>query len=816
MLCSDIGPLDAKIMLIGEAPGAEEEQTGKPFVGQAGHLLKAMCKAAGIDYNACYVTNISPERPPGNNFGYFYEDGKRSVPKESLRRCWFALNDKINRIKPRVVICLGDEPLRAVTNLRGIRLWRGSRIKAQGTTVIATYHPSAVLRQGGLKSDEPEKERKGSEAYRVIVEMDLRKAKRIAMREEEKRPKIVITIEPTLQQVIDWARTVEQDARFSDNVRVGFDIETIGTTVRSIALAAQHGSEIRSISIPFLRMINSTPVSLSVIGSTITPGGGADNNYWSTVDEEIVLEAIASILENPRISKVGQNSIHFDAPLIERSFEIKIANHAMDLMHAWHVLYPTLPKGLDFICTAICDHENYWALHDSQVDQSDWPYNAMDAAVTLEASILVDKELKNENLDKFYYTYIHRLSFALLAAERKGVSFDVKAAEEMKSEMMKGLDDCKEKLKKLIGEEVNPLSPKQVKDLLYDKLGFPKIYHHKSSKETVNEDALRRLCSKYPNEPALSLIIKYRKISKLISTYIDVLLDADGRMRCNYDVSGTITGRISSSRTIFRTGMDLHNVPTGHTPGVPSTRHLLIADPDCVFVAGDLKQAEAMVVAWILAGLGDRKLYDLYQDPSFDIHRWCAANFVYLIPENDVTKEQRQQGGKLANHSGNYMAGPGVMERRAIQMGYEGFTFRFCKEILARRTNAIPGLRVWWADVERKVKATRTLTTCFGRRIHFFGRLQGEEMRSAVAFEPQSVVADVCNKMFLALSNSDKWIPVLTTHDEVVLNVPKRYADDAAQALIDTSQIPLRLRPGIPDLVIPIEIKRGLNWRDLK
>jgi DNA polymerase-1 len=384
----------------------------------------------------------------------------------------------------------------------------------------------------------------------------------------------------------------------------------------------------------------------------------------------------------------------------------------------------------------------------------------------------------------------------------------------MKKEQESKLTELSSQLNALLGEDFNPCSPKQVQQLLYEKLRFPVVYHHKTKKATADEDALLRLSAKYPNEPALRMIIEYRKISKMISTFIDVKVDVDGAMRCSYNASGTITGRISSSKTIWGTGMDLHNIPTGYTPGVPSTRHLYIARPGCLFVKGDLKQAEAMVVAWILKSLGDDTLYDLYKDPAFDIHRWCAARFVYQIPEDQVTKEQRQQGGKLANHSGNYMAGPGVMERRARQMGYEGFSFRFCKEILERRAAGIPGLRVWWNEVERQVKATRMLQTCFGRRLHFFERLEGDELRSAVAFEPQSTVGDVCNEMFIRLSNSNVYYPLLTTHDEIVVECQDKNSGLVAAEMLRMAKISLAIRPNVEPLIIPIEISIGKNWRD--
>ncbi len=790
MRCSDIGPLDSDIMMIGEAPGQEEERVGKPFIGRAGNLLKSICVASGINFHQCYVTNISPERPPNNNFGYFYEDDKRNVPKASLRKCWFDLADKIVRLKPKVVVCLGEEPLRAVTNLRGIGAWRGTRIEAHGTKVIATYHPANILRQY---------------SNRVIAEMDLSKALRESEGLVYQEPEIIIS--PTISDVLSWIR----DAKYR-GTRVAFDIETFGKLVRSISFAQRRKDGISAISIPLIRMISSSSVSFVSKGTMLKQvGGRSDINYWSKGDEEIVLQAIAGILENKRLEKVGQNSIGFDAPLIELNFGIKVFSHRMDLMHAWHVLYAALPKSLNFICAAITDHPNYWTQHEVSVDESEWRYNAMDSVVTLEASEKVDDELIDEGLDEFYYSHVHPLIVELQKMERRGVIFDKVAAKVMEKRLLEKLKGIQAQIDGIVGREINVASSKQIRDLLYGELKFPVIRHHKTKKPTADEDALQRLHAKYPDEAVLRLIVAHRKTLKLTSTYVNPKIDPDGRCRCSYNASGTITGRVASSKTIFGTGMDLHNIPKGYTAGSESTRHLYVAGEGNSFVIGDLKQAEAMVVAWILKSLGDPTVYDLYHNPSFDIHKWCAANFVYLIPEDQVTKTQRQQGGKLANHSGNYMAGPGVMERRALKEGYEGFTYAYCKGVLNRRIAGIPGLRIWWSSVEREIKDSRTLKTCFGRRLHFFGRLEGEELRSAVAFEPQSTVGDICNKMLPVL---DKWNPVLTNQDEIVLEVKDADVNAAAQAMEEASKITLNLRPNVEPLIIPIEICVGKNWKD--
>lgn len=797
MLCRDIGPVDADIILVGEAPGDTEDIQGIPFVGQSGHLLKSMCECSGINYNQCYVTNVSPLKPPNKNFGYFYEDPKRSIPKASLQQQWERLQEKIKSIKPKCVICLGEEALRAVTNLKGIGSWRGTRIEAFNTIVIPTYHPAAILREYNL---------------RCISEMDLRKALKESKGLTYVKPTIITN--PNLTEAIEWLKVPSET--------VSFDIETIGERIRCIGFARRDKDSITAICIPFMRMLQSSSPSFNSSGDGVVQCVRNDVNYWEPHQEEAILEAIAFVLENQSIKKVGQNSIHFDAPIIQREFGISIQNHWMDIMHAWHLLYPSFPKGLDFISSILTDHPNYWSLKDTQNDKSEWEYNAMDCIITLEAYEQIEKELEEFGLSSFYRNQIHPLVFALLEAEQKGVVFDVIEAKKMETRLQAKLDEILKAIKAFASDEsFNPNSPKQLQELLYEKLKFPCVYHRKSKKPTTDEDALRRLQKKYPNEPALSSIIEYRKVFKLISTYISPKLDTDGRIRCSYNASGTVTGRIASTKTLRGTGMDLHNIPKGYTRGSESTRHLYIADKGNTFVVGDLKQAEAMAVAWLLLSLGDNTLYDLYQNPSFDIHKWCAANFVYCIPESQVTKAQRQQGGKLANHSGNYMAGPGVMERRALQEGYEGFTYAFCKDILQRRTNGIPGLRVWWDDVRRKISSTRMLTTCFGRHLHFLGRLDDEELRSAIAFEPQSTVGDVTNKLFIELANRGKnsthpYWPVLTTHDEIVLETKKEYAEIVVREYQQLARIPLKLRPNIPELIIPIELAIGPNWGELK
>jgi DNA polymerase len=369
MKVQDSGPSDAKIMLVGEAPGESEESEGRPFVGSAGKLLKHMLSHAGINYGDCYVTNIMDVRPPGNKFQYFYADKSCREPSPALEHGWDLLKAKIEAIRPKVVVALGAEPLRAVCNKRKITEWRGTWLKYRDTNVLPTYHPSYILRQ---YADHP------------IVELDLAKANR-----NEPRAFPVVKINPTLSDVLDW---IEQA---KTGIFGSFDIETLGERIRTIGFASDVASPM-AISIPFVKLNSSNMASVSPTGSTLVKigqTGGTPGSYWSDTDEVIVLDAISSLFQSP-VKFYSQNGLSFDEPFLRREFGLFIRNHHFDTMHGFHCLYSSFPKGLDFLCSILTDYPNYWTEHNPSDDAGDQFYNCMDCVVTLEAGIKIEQELK--------------------------------------------------------------------------------------------------------------------------------------------------------------------------------------------------------------------------------------------------------------------------------------------------------------------------------------------------------------------------------------------------------------------------------------
>ena len=248
---------------------------------------------------------------------------------------------------------------------------------------------------------------------------------------------------------------------------------------------------------------------------------------------------------------------------------------------------------------------------------------------------------------------------------------------------------------------------------------------------------------------------------------------------------------------------------------------------DNVYIVGDLRQAEALVVAELLKRVGDPTLWNLFQSPTFDIHKWAASD-IFQCSEDEITKDQRSVG-KLRVHSGNYGAGPNVILNKALKQGIKGIDYQFAKKMIASNHRQLPGLKIWWKDVERKLRQTRSLTTCLGRRRLFFGRLDESTYRDAYSYEPQSTVGDVCNAIFWKLrerfremdlagvlnSDSLRPSPLIQVHDEVVTRCPNipEIVDFTIQAYKEAANIHLNINEDKP-LVIPIELKIGKNWKD--
>ena len=754
------GPRHAKIALVGEAWGISEEAQGRPFVGASGHLLDRMLAEAGILRSECFVTNVVSARPPKNNF--------RAFPKELVESHVQALFRELKEVKPNVIVPLGGNALYALTKKSPIQTWRGSILDTPLGKVLPTYHPAYVLRDYSV---------------RPIVHFDLVKVNRESHSPVLDLPKPRFVPEPSFLEVITFLE--------SDHKRLAVDIETLGSkmVIRCVGLANSKDS---AICIPFLRLRYSAILTEKELRS-----GMVAEHYWTEEEEEAVLEKLRAVLEDPKIEKILQN-YPFDSRCLEKEFGISVDGLWMDTMVAQHCAYSELPKALDFLAS-IYTQVPYWANYNRASDLETWVYNCWDCVVTFEVASRLKQELTELKTWTFYRDLAQPAMIALARAGNRGILIDTQARQEMLELAEHEQARAESTLATLVGSPVNPNSPKQVMELLYERLNLQPRLNRKTHKPTVNEEALEALRVKYPvHSEVIDLILTYRENSKLAGTFLKSQLNEEGCMETSYNATGTVTGRISSSKTLEGLGGNLQQIPRG------KFRRIYVARPGKVLIKADLSQAEARAVAWFAR---DTELIENFSRPEFDIHRWNAAR-CFDVMEEAVTKELRQKGKGLVhalNYRGTFVAAAKIA--RIPQ--------REAKVYVGRYLEARPVLRQWWAELEEEVTRTRALRTPLGRLRVFLGRLDESMFKSATAFLPQSTIGDIVNRAFFLLDKRlpEGCYPLLQVHDEIVVEAPEEKVDECVSLIRECLEISIKF-PDLPDLVIPCEVSVGPNWFD--
>ncbi len=668
------------LALVGEAPGQEEERLGRPFVGSSGRLLDQMLAAAGISRGDCYITNVSKTRPPANNFAErYYDEGNYKFPKKELFGLYEELHKELISVRPKVVVALGAEALKALTPHSAIKTYRGTMIERDGLRIVPTYHPAYILR--GMYEERP------------IVEADLRKAFRQALAPYS--PITNFNYEPTFDQAMT--------ALTSRPKRIAIDIETIGTFTRSFGFG---WSKYDAISIPFMR---------------------GWEHAWTQDQEVSLLYELDKLLRDESVEKVLQN-LTYDCTVLAREYGLVINNIVLDTMLAHKLLYPELPMGLDFQCSIYTDHHMYWD-YDRSSTVSTCKYNCYDCVVTYECASIHEHELRERGMWDFYQSITNRLVDRLTYVQSRGVKIDLEARNKVKKQTEAKMADTLLRIEKLVGFPVSPNSPKQVAELCYGRWKLPKQIHPKTKKPTTDDDALSILAKKYPvHAGVINDILSYRQDRVLVSTFCDMPL-RNGRVVTSYNVGGTVTGRLSSSATPDGFGGNLQNIPRG------DFRRAFVADEGKVLIKADLSQAEYRVLIW--KARIQRVIKRWLEEPGFNIHMWNASENIYRIPIDQVTKQQ-YQNAKNGVYGANYGIGP-IKVSRMYNIEYQDAKFiieRYHEAVPEIR-------HVYQAEIVSEIQQTRKIVNPLGRQRLFFGRMDDELYRAAYSHYCQSTVADI-------------------------------------------------------------------------
>lgn len=755
MIVKGEGDVQSKIYIYGEAPGAQEERTGRPFTGGAGRVLEGILHEVGIKRSETFIDNVIQQRPKGNDFSVFYKDRGRKEPTEELLDNHRRIKEAITRHKPNVVVALGNEALFAITGRKGVLKLRGSILGYAGTKVIPTIHPAMVMRQY---------------EFRPVSVLDFHRIK-----EESVTPHFPLPYLDQFHISPSYKRIMEILQHLHSCEYVAFDIETAANQILCIGFA---WSKTNAICIPIFY---------------------GNNSWWRSDEELAIIKEIRKLFLNPHVKFIAQNA-QFDMIYLADKWGVKVPGLWMDTMVAFHCVYPEMRKGLDFLCSIYTNRPYYKDMPGSGGPDVLWKYNCLDTVTTWECAMEIRKELEEFKTLDFYMANSHKLIEPLIAIQRKGVRIDVEKREKIDANLTNEIEVMQSRLTKAVGHEINPNSPKQMVDFLYKDLKLPPQRNRKTGSLTADENAIEALTKRFPN-PAFDLILDIRKARKLLSTYIRAPLDSDGRIRCNYVITGTETGRLSSRESVYGTGTNLQNIPRGDI-----VRSIFIPDPGTQFVNADLSQAEARVVAYLAR---EGRLQSVFENPNGDVHTRNAA-MVFEKRIEEVTPKERQLAKTLV-HAANY----GIGERRFSQ--HIGSSEARARELLNQYHAMYPGIKRWHLQVKDLLNRSRILTTPMGRRRMFFGRWGEDLLREAYAYVPQSTVGDLLNLGIIrAWPNlPPEWYFVLQNHDAVLMQVPVETPEMHIYKFIKHYfEIPLTIE-GVT-FKIPVDIKVGDSWANMK
>jgi len=809
------GPLGTKICFIGQAPGAEEDLYGRPFVGQAGQLLDRCLKAVGIMRSEVLVNNLFSQRPPKNEVKYYYSHYPTKLTwegEEHLGRLEQWLKKLLQErqagmSRPNLLVALGAESMYSLTGQLKITKYRGSVLPCvlvPGFKVYVMFHPSYVNRL----MNEPEERLLGQKKTQrqnalPLFLMDLERVKEQGETPEPPRMERDFVVVKEISEVVKRLREIGPP-------RVTVDIETIQTSSGPLIWCIGFGvGPDRAFTVPLLekgRMV------------------------WTVEEEAVIWREISKVFLNLEIEKDFHNG-GFDLSILGRYYGLRVANGTYgDTMWMHQATYPYLLKGLDTLTSIYTwepyykDDGKYWDGRRIS-DEAEYLYNCKDCSVQYEVQFHTERKAKQTGMWGNYERHI-KVMPSLLEMMIRGVKINVEKKDRLGGEFKQKATEAIAKVKELTGMEVNLGSPDQLQRLLYGYLGLPMKYHHKTKKPTTDMNAINKLMKNTregSNErEILKAISEHREFEKLSSTYAELVIENDGRVRTSYGFVSTF--RLSSSKSHFGGGGNLQNIPVQSESG-RMIRELFIPDEGWVMLARDLDKAEAMFIAW--------DAEDLEQIEAFksgeDVH-WENAKKILALPKDlRYEKEARftssllgedkelfilRQIGKVVEYADSYGMGWALLQNILVQDEIY-LEAKVCKVLLEQRHRTRPMVERWKARIRDQIRATRMLETPLGDRREFRGRLSEATFRSAYAYRPQSTVGRITELGIQAVhESSEVFIPLMNVHDEVIGQCRKAELERAMADLDKAMTIPLELHGR--KLTIPGSFKVGPSWGGLK
>jgi DNA polymerase-1 len=526
-----------------------------------------------------------------------------------------------------------------------------------------------------------------------------------------------------------------------------------------------------------------------------------------------IQKILGSAITKNQKKLVGQN-LKFDLPMLNRH-GIEVEEFLGDTMLMSYVLNSTGTRhGLDRMALYYLNYEPMKyeevvgsaskQINFAQVDIPDATfYAAEDADVTLRLFNLLNGMLKDQpKLINLLQSIEYPMLQSLIMVETNGAKIDARMLSEYSNELAIKIEELSKAAFKMAGEEFNMDSPKQLVEILYNKLDLPVLKKTPKGQPSTNEDTLQRLAEEYDLP---KIIIEYRGLAKLKSTYTDSLINiqhpVSKRIHTSYQQAVTSTGRLSSTEP------NLQNIPI-KTPEGRKIREAFIAEKGNVLISADYSQIELRIMAHLS---GDKNLTHAFNN-NIDVHS-ATASEIFNISLEDVSLDHRRSA-KAINFGLIYgMSAFGLTRQLGIPR-HEAQAY------LDTYFERYTGVRKYMDSTKELAKKNLFVETILGRKLHVSAindsnglRRQAAE-RAAINAPLQGSAADIIKK---AMIDVDHWIGnnnsdikmIMQVHDELIFEVKKGFAEEALENITSLMESSVKL-----DIPLIVDANTGANWNE--
>ena len=528
---------------------------------------------------------------------------------------------------------------------------------------------------------------------------------------------------------------------------------------------------------------------------------------------DYVIKTLGSVIEENQNKVVGQN-LKFDIPILSRH-GINITNFLADTMLMSYVLNSTATRhGMDrlaeyYLNYTTTKYTDVTGTASKQISFAEVKldvatnYAAEDADITLRlfnvfSPLLKDKPVQKKLLENLEYPLVH----VLARVEQNGAKIDKKKLANHSQELSEKIDELSKQAFKIAGEEFNLDSPKQLLEILYEKQGLPVLKKTPKGQPSTNEDTLQRLSEEYELP---RIILQYRTLAKLKSTYTDSLINIENpktkRIHTSYQQAVTSTGRLSSTEP------NLQNIPIKTAEG-RRIREAFVPEKGNVLISADYSQIELRIMAHLSK---DKNLTYAFNN-DVDVHSSTAAE-VFGVSIDNVSQDQRRSA-KAINFGLMYgMSAFGLTRQLGIPRGEAQ---EYLDTYFARYT----GVRDYMNNIKAQAKEDKFVETIMGRRLYLNEinaanglRRQAAE-RAAINAPLQGSAADIIKKAMLdidelIINELPEVQMIMQVHDELVFECPKSKADAVMEKMKDTMEKTVEL-----NIPLIAEAAIGSNWNE--